>query len=71
MILAELAFVVVAILGLLAALRPRVFAQYFLAGWQRERLAGNVSALSWTGWIIFGCSAFTLIALLPANIGRV
>jgi hypothetical protein len=68
--MAAIVFVVVAILGLFAALRPRAFAQYCLVRWQRERLAGNMGALSRTGWIIFGCSAFILIALLLANVQR-
>ena len=60
-------FVAVAMLGLLAAARPRVFAQYFLAKWQRQRLAGNMSALSWTGWILFAGATFAAILTLVAD----
>ena len=64
----EFLFGTLALLGLLAAKRPEVFARYFLAEQQRERLANNMSAVSWTGWIIFGCSAFTVIAMLVSRL---
>jgi hypothetical protein len=67
MIATEVVFGIVAIVGLLAATRPQVFTRYFLAEWQRERLAGNIGAVSWTGWVIFGCSTFTVIVMLIAE----
>jgi hypothetical protein len=46
-------------LGLLAALRPETYARYFLAEYQRRALSRNLSALRFTGWVIFGgCLAF-------------
>ena len=59
-----LVFASVAVLGLLAAKRPELLVRYFLAERQRERLTGNMHAVSWTGWIIFGGGVFTLVAML-------
>jgi hypothetical protein len=66
--MAEFLFGTLALLGLLAAKRPEVFVRYFLAEQQRERLAGQMSAVSWTGWMIFGCSALTVIAMLISRL---
>jgi hypothetical protein len=67
MIAVLMVFGIVGFLGLLAAKRPHVFVRYVLADWQRERLEGNMAAVSWTGWIIFGCAAFTLAVMLIAG----
>jgi hypothetical protein len=56
--------VLVALGGLFAALKPEEFARVCLAKWQRERLAGNMSGLSWTGWIIFGFSLFGIAVMV-------
>ncbi len=63
-LLGTLVFALVAFLGLVAAKRPETFARYFLAGSQRERLAGNTDVVSRTGWIIFGCGLLTAVAML-------
>lgn len=60
-------FAAVALGGLLAAKRPDIYAQYFLAKWQRERLAGNLNGLSWTGWVLFAFGAFASIVTLIAG----
>ena len=70
MIGAALLFGFVALGGLLAAMRPDLCARYFLAKWQRERLAGNMGALSWTGWILFGFSSCIVIVILIADVLR-
>jgi hypothetical protein len=57
-------FAAVALLGLLAARRPDVFAQYFLAKWQRDRLTGNMGGLAWTGWVLFVFGVFASILTL-------
>ncbi len=58
MLLPVAAFGIMALVGLLAALRPRVFMEYFLADYQRERLWGNMGLVSQIGWFLFGCSTF-------------
>jgi hypothetical protein len=63
-------FAAVALCGLLAARRPDIFAQYFLAKWQREQLAGRMSGLSWTGWVLFVFGAFASILTLVAGVRR-
>jgi len=63
-------FAAVALLGLLAAKRPDKFAQYFLAKCQRKRLAGNMSGLSSTGWVLFAFGAFASILTLAAGAAR-
>lgn len=63
----ELVFGIVAALGLLAAKRPHVFARYFLAEWQRQRLSDNMSGLVWTGWIIFGFGVLAVCAMVISN----
>ncbi len=63
-ILVAIGFASVGLLGLLAAKRPETFGRYFLAEWQRERLAGNVKAASWTGWVIFGFCIFSAAMIL-------
>jgi len=60
-------FTAVSLLGLLAAIRPDLYAQYFLVKWQRERLAGKMSGLSWTGWVLFVFCAFASILTLVAG----
>lgn len=66
-VVALIGFGLVGLLGLLAAKRPHLFVRYFLAGWQQDRLRGNMAAVSWTGWIIFGFAAFTVAAMLIAG----
>jgi len=67
MIWGALGFGILALVGLLAARRPKIFARYFLAEWQRQRIDGNWDALAWTGWGIFGCSAFTAFMILISD----
>ena len=50
---AQILFALVGLMGLYAALRPEQYARYFLAQSQRERISGNLKALSLTGWGIF------------------
>jgi len=38
---------------------------HFLAESQRQRLAGNMSAVSSVGWLIFGAGAWMVFVLLP------
>ena len=57
-------FVLMGCLGLLAALRPEVYARYFLAGFQRRALFGNLKGLSFTGWVIFGICMAAALAFL-------
>lgn len=59
---------IVALGGLFAALRPDEFAKVCLSKWHRDRLAGNMGAISWTGWLIFGFSLFgiALVFILSA-----
>jgi hypothetical protein len=66
--LVAMVFGIVAVVGLLTALWPEESARLFLARWQRERLAGNWGGISWTGWVIFGFSAFTLTVMFILNI---
>jgi len=70
MLAVELGFVIVAIIGLLGALRPQVVVRYLLADWQRKRLSGNLHVVSWTSWGIFGCSVFTLIVMVIEDVIR-
>jgi hypothetical protein len=63
-----LVFGIVVMLGLLAAKRPQVFVRYFLPPWQRVRVVGKMSEVSWTGWGIFGLSALGLIVMFIADI---
>jgi hypothetical protein len=70
MIAVAMIFGFVAFMGLLAAKRPELFARYFLAEWQRRNLAGNMAALSWTGWVLFGCGAFSAVMILIASVLR-
>jgi succinate dehydrogenase/fumarate reductase cytochrome b subunit len=66
-----LIFVFVGLLGLLAAKRPHIFVRHFLADWQRERLEGNMGAVSWTGWMIFAFAVITVVAMLiSGEVGR-
>lgn len=46
---AQILFALVGLMGLYAALRPEQYARYFLAQWQRERIAGNLKGLSLIG----------------------
>jgi p-aminobenzoyl-glutamate transporter AbgT len=64
MLVPLLIFALVGCLGLLAALRPEVYARYFLAESQRRALSGNLRALSFTGWIIF-CGCMAVVIALP------
>jgi hypothetical protein len=53
--------------GLLAALRPQVFARYFLTESQQRALSGNLSVISMTGWAMFsGCIAIIIVILFRA-----
>jgi len=70
MIVPETVFGIVAVFGFLAATRPQIFTRYVLPKWQRSRLAGNMSAVSWTGWIIFGFATVASIGGLILNIPR-
>jgi hypothetical protein len=67
---AELAVGIFALVALLMAKRPDVFAELFLAKWQRDRLASNMNELSWTGWIIFTAAAIVCVVLLIADVVR-
>lgn len=64
MLVPLLIFALVGCLGLVAALRPEVYARYFLAESQRRALSGNLRALSFTGWVIF-CGCMAVVIALP------
>ena len=66
----ELIFGIVAALGLLAAKRPQIFARYFLAEWQRQRIRDNMNGLVWTGWMIFGFGTLTVSAMVVSAVRR-
>lgn len=66
----ELIFGIVAALGLLAAKRPQIFARYFLAEWQRQRIRDNMNGLVWTGWMIFGFGTLTVCAMVVSAVRR-
>jgi hypothetical protein len=61
MLIVVLPFGLVALFGLVAAVRPNEFCRYFLADFQREKIAGNMDAISRVGWAIFACSALVVI----------
>jgi hypothetical protein len=65
-----LIFGLVVFAALLAAMRPQIFARYFLGKWQRERLAGNMNTISWSGWVIFGLAVFAAIRVFIAALQR-
>jgi hypothetical protein len=67
MIWGEIGFGITAAVAVLAARRPDLFAQNFLADWQRQRFNGNMAGIVWIGWIIFGFSTFTLCAMLMSE----
>jgi len=64
----ESIFALVAMCGLLAALRPEVFARYFFTGWKRQQIEANLCGLSSVGWLIFIFSGFTFIVALIADV---
>lgn len=64
----ESVFAVVAMCGLLAGLRPELFARYFFTGWKRQRIEAHLGGLSSVGWLIFIFSGFTFIVALIADV---
>jgi hypothetical protein len=58
-----LIFVLIGCFGLFAALRPAEYTRYFLAESQRKALSGNLKAVSFTGWVIFGGCIVVAIAI--------
>jgi hypothetical protein len=58
-----LIFALVGCMGLLAALRPEIYARYFLAEYQRRALSGNFKALSLIGWIILSVCTIAIVVL--------
>ncbi len=69
-IASAIGFAVVAFLGLLAARRPQVFARYLLAGWQRERLVGNMAIVARTGYRVFAFGSLTAALIVLETIVR-
>jgi len=59
-----LIFVLVGCMGLFAALRPELYARYFLAEVQRKAVSRNLKGLSLTGWVIF-CFCMVVVIAFP------